>query len=110
MGRCIKCGITYCTCPADGICDTCASKEFTKSQNGVNTIQCGVTETDIQIWKARIECAADTQVGMTPQGVNVRSYIISAWNYRNNPCMFYQYLPLIRSYIQLLDINNICRS
>jgi hypothetical protein len=115
MGRCIRCGKIYCNCPTDGICNECAlkmSQSSSTTQIATNN-PCGITVEDIDKWKVRVECmlssGAGQAIGLGYVQVNTMySYVLSMWNYRNTPCMFSQFIPQIQSFMQLLDINNLC--
>lgn len=112
MGRCIKCGLIYCSCPENGICDSCLAKMQIKTQTGngvvISSPDCSVTSADIEQWQKRMMCAQGMGFGDRLQANTIQSYVESAWNYRDRPCMFKQFLPEIEAFMQLLDINNIC--
>jgi hypothetical protein len=117
MGKCIRCGVQYCNCPTDGICPNCTEKEYEertgKKVVPVSYIQsnpkCGYTVDKLQVLKERCEGSSASltylKIGMTqPQMNDLLSYILSAWNYRSNPCMFINDLARIESFVQLLDV------
>ena len=116
MGRCTVCGKIYCSCPSDGICNDCATRMnagYSSRPAVVVGSPCNTTAEDIARWKKRCECMLAQGVGI-PLGISqaqvntIYSYVMSAHNYRNTPCMFAQFIPQIESFMQLLDVNGLC--
>lgn len=94
MGKCIICGNTYCNCPGNGVCASCAAKQVTQlNAGGTVTGPCGFDSGKVtELRDFIISLRSDTsyiQMGLTQQTINMYiGYAVSAWNYRHEPCRY----------------------
>jgi hypothetical protein len=121
MGKCIYCGVKYCDCNTDGVCGNCAigvnsgvtltNEQIMNSASYQNNVSiCGRTLDDLQRLKNKMDCAvasaAFVQLGFDTAKINtIQSYILSAWNYRSDPCLFNRQLSEVESAVQLLEVK-----
>ena len=111
MGNCLKCGVYYCNCPADGYCSKCTNDLFKSS---ANTSGCKYTKSIIMHYDNILTCLNSmptelSRIGMTNSDLNsYKSYIKSALN-TTNYCQYVAILDKLTPIIQLSNAIGLCQ-
>jgi hypothetical protein len=112
MGNCLKCGVKYCDCPADGYCDKCLNNMFS---NGNPNTACKYTQRILNHYSNILVCLKSNpnsihRLGLTLTDVSTyHSYVLSALNFPNNYCQYEKILNKLTPVIQLANSLGLCQ-